>query len=512
MSLKRPVILCAALSVLSAVCMSYKVEFIAYAAAILFAAASVFVVVKSKRSFAILVLCAICVAYVPVFDTLRQISAEKFSKSRVGVTHTAVVENISESYDNATLFLRLSGGKKAILRIKTETALPEIYDTISFSGAVLPLEKNTLEQNKIYGEPFYYYGKGYNFVVVSSEFTNLGRQEGFFGASSIKYKYYYYITDRLKEAFPNVGTTDNFSYIRALLTGERTGIDDGIYRIYRESGLAPFLCISGLHVVVASAFLSKILEKLHLNKSLGLFINLLFLFFISTISGSGGSVVRACIMSAVFSVCNFFETKADRLSVLGISFMLIFLNNPYCVFDYGTRLSYLAMLGIICASFVTKIYSSKKNVSKNALTVGFFAMGFTLPIIVYDFGGVYLLSPFSNATASVFFTPLMYIIVAVAFLGFLPQMLLKIMAIPAMFLLKLFELCAKAFCAIPFSYAEISLPQPVYAAAGVVFFGFLFACAFCSERRIFVWGTLFCVILLPAVLIVHFMQNAMFYL
>lgn len=324
MHIRRPVVLCAALCILSAVCISYESEFIAYATAIVFTVASVCFIAKNKRSFVLLALCAICISYCPIRDSIRDFSVQNGTRSDRDITKTAVVENISQSYDNATLFLRLSDGKKALLRTKIVTSLPEIYDTVSFSGELVPLDKNTLEQKRIYSNPFYYYAKGCRYVVLPDEYTNLGRCRDFYGLSSLKYRYYYYITDRLKELFPDIGTTDSFSYVRALLTGERSGLDDGTYEIYRRSGLAPFLCISGLHVVVASAFLSKLLKMLHAGRKTSLFINLVFLFLLATVSGAGGSVVRASVMSATFCICDFYESKADRLSVLGISFMLMF--------------------------------------------------------------------------------------------------------------------------------------------------------------------------------------------
>lgn len=504
--------------ILSSICVFYGVDFLAYAAAIVFATAIILFFRKSKRIFSLFAVCALCLVYTPIFDSVGEIYAQKHSNYK-SETYTAVVEKVSQSYENVTLLVKTLPtesdrlGKKAVISANIGENVPELFEEIRFSGSLLPLDASSLEGADIYGTPFYYYSKGVRFVAVCDGYETLGRQSSFSGLSSFKYKYYYYITDRLKDVFPVFSGTDSFSYIRALLTGDRAGLDDATYETYRKSGLAPFLCISGLHVVAASMFLMALLKKFGFSKNINLIINLVFLGFIALITGAGGSVLRASIMSAVFCISDFKKTGADRLSVLALSFILIFVNNPYCVFDYGTRLSFLAMLGVICASFVAKAYNPlykkyEKNI-KNTLVTGFFAMGFTLPVVLSDFGGVYLLSPFSSLIASVVFTPFMYLLVCIAFLSFLPQTVVGILAFPAKFLLKIFELVAKAFSLIPFSYAELSLPNEVYTITGVLFAVFLFVCAFSREKRIVSFATLFCSILLPSVIFVHLFNVVM---
>ena len=81
------------------------------------------------------------------------------------------------------------------------------------------------------------------------------------------------------------------------------------------------------------------------------------------------------------------------------------------IFDLGTILSFLAMLGIIFAGVVNDIYlvlpRSRLYKIKRSLFTSFYASGFVMIPILSTFGGVYILSPFSNLAGSIIFAPIM---------------------------------------------------------------------------------------------------------
>jgi len=115
-----------------------------------------------------------------------------------------------------------------------------------------------------------------------------------------------------------------------------------------------------------------------------------------------------------------FRKNDDGYSSLGIAFCIISAATPFCIYDYSTFLSFVCMMGVLCANYNSSFYSSKTDIIlRRPLNTSFYASGFSSLAILSDFGGMYLLSPFSILAAAVVFTPLMYCLVAIAFLAFL---------------------------------------------------------------------------------------------
>lgn len=125
---------------------------------------------------------------------------------------------------------------------------------------------------------------------------------------------------------------------------------------------------------------------------------------------------------------------------------------------------------------------------KRQLLTGFYASGFSMLPTLSVFGGVYMLSPFSMLAAGYIFTPLMFIMVLLAMLAFLPDCIKIILAYPAAALLKLFEFSAKAFEKIPFAYASFELPQYIAAIFAAFVCALMLCTVFAKNRYVMLSG------------------------
>ena len=494
-SVKRPSVLFAIFFVFSAFLCANGMYLVAAVCALVavLAATALFFVAKNRASVFCFFL-AFCLFY-PIFHlSLGFRGVEKMlSDNNETIQMRAIVEDKSTNYNKTVLYVSLlpdgknKPGTKAVV-VHNKMVQCEIYDEIEFSGTPFSfLNKNEVARfTGGFPSKEKALSKGCCLGINAGDLTRLGRIES--GKRNIIHNYYFYINDNLKKVFSSFGGVDAFSYAMALLTGDRSHFSQNVYDVFTRSGLIAILCISGLHVVITSAFVEFFLKKLRVPKKLQSFAILFFLVFLMTITGFRGSVMRAAIMSMCFQLSKMSGRHYDSFSVLAISFMVICVANPFCIYDTGTLLSFLAMTGLIFAQTASDNYLVDTSTAfykiKTTANASIFAQTFAAVPVLTMFGGISLISPISNLAASLFFPALMYFLVLCAFLCFLPAPLLSVLAFVPRALIYLLDLCAKAFASIPYSYAKFSLPPFSIYLFGVLFFIFLLTCAFFEKRFI----------------------------
>lgn len=491
MSLKRPAILFAALFIFSAFTAANNLllpAVVISSAAAVFALTAIFM--RQMRAFAVLILCAIIIMHAHVYTYVKQknLSVINFDTYR---TYNATVLDVSEKTERFTTYVKLEGepynGLKVVFSADTDSCAPDYYDKISFNARLIPIIGSNV-QNPVGNAKNFFLANGYFVTADVLEYTTHGRPAKH--EQTFAQKYYFYVYDKLITVMPHVGKTDTFPYAIALLTGDKTRFSAYSYNAFSQAGLTPFLCISGMHVVIACGFLNIFIRRIK-NSFVKSGILLCFLTLIAIITGCGGSILRACIMSAYLSISDVFRKNDDGYSSLGIAFCIISAATPFCIYDYSTFLSFVCMMGVLCANYNSSFYSRKTDILlRRPLNTSFYASGFSSLAILSDFGGMYLLSPFSNLAAAVVFTPLMYCLVAIAFLAFLPDFIIKIFALPAALLIKIFELITEFFGAIPFSYTTADVPVILIGIYALLFFVHLIMCAYGKYRHHMISGFL----------------------
>jgi len=155
--------------------------------------------------------------------------------------------------------------------------------------------------------------------------------------------------------------------------------------------------------------------------------------------GAPSSVVRAGIMAILFLTAQHFgrHSSASRAIVIAAAVMLI--QNPLLLrLDIGFQLSFLAMMGLIYLQPFFLDFSKKipnPLQLRNNLAATLSAQVFTLPILVYNFGRIPIISPISN----ILILPLIPFITILgfifSFIGIFWQQLAQIFSWPAWLLL-----------------------------------------------------------------------------
>lgn len=508
--IKRPAVVFAAVFLLSALMTGYGFSFICCIFAILLIPFLFFGLAKTSLRKACFILLLIFSLLYPSFYrfVFTDIQNKSYDELKDKHSFTATVSEIS--YHGSSVFISADikgeNGKnmgKATLTKAFPQKLPDLYDVIHFEGDIYPINNETVNKLSLFRNENYYFSKGCFYAANVENIKVSGRPEK--QNANLIHKYYFYICDNLKNKFPIYDGTDTFSYVLALLTGNRSLIPDKTYDAFSRSGLIPYLCISGLHVAISSGILIFILEKFRCNRYLKLVLLFSFLFFLCLITGFSGSVVRASVMSAIVLVGSFLKRKSDKFTSLSIALAVVVFINPFSVFDFGTQLSFIAMLGLCNSSYLTGDFFEFKTFFtkiKNIIVSGFVTSGFVAIPILNIFGGVLLLNPLSSLLA-VIFTPMMFLLTLSAFLAFLPETFLCFLTYPASFLIVIFEKTAIAFSKIPYAYAEFDCPALFYTLFLFMLFANIFFISFKKDKYIAFSGVLFTVFVYANILIMH---------
>jgi len=196
-----------------------------------------------------------------------------------------------------------------------------------------------------------------------------------------------------------------------------------------------------MHIIILTSILMSFLIGIGFSRGKAFYFTIGFIFLYIMLIGFSPSAVRAGIMAGLLLLAQ----KIGRMSQSqrGIIFAatIMLFQNPFLLKDdVGFQLSFLAVLGIsyalpIFQNWLKFIPENRYLGIKDILGMTFSAQIFTLPILIYNFGYISLISPLAN----ILIVPILpFIMVSgfiFSFIGIFWQFLGWILSFPAWFLL-----------------------------------------------------------------------------
>ena len=273
--------------------------------------------------------------------------------------------------------LSLEDGKIKVLKINNKYPLKNIYGKLGY------------KENGKY--------KGYFLVKSIKEYENIYFVE-LEDVKSTK------IEDNFLEKYLQTlfnRAEENYSYgirniNRAILLGDNTRIKKDLKDKIRYIGLSHIFAMSGLHIGLVIVIFYFIFKKTVKNKRL---IEILLLISITLYYLSvkeSPSFTRAYILAVVYLLGKLFYEKVDLRKTLFVSAIISILINPIAIFSVSFQLSYGAMIAITYIfPYVRKINYKKFKILDYILFTSTIQI-FLIPITVYYFSTVQVLSLISN--------------------------------------------------------------------------------------------------------------------
>ena len=152
---------------------------------------------------------------------------------------------------------------------------------------------------------------------------------------------------------------DQAGIMAAILLGDRTGLAPDIYDLFKKTGTAHVLAISGLHVGIITAMMLTLWKFLLIPRRMSYVLTMLILTGYPFVTGARASVVRAVIMANVFLGGLMWERESVSLNTLVVAAALILLMNPPFLFDIGFQLSFISVLFILWLFPVLKSWCAR---------------------------------------------------------------------------------------------------------------------------------------------------------
>lgn len=195
---------------------------------------------------------------------------------------------------------------------------------------------------------------------------------------------------RCRDVFKRFLSPLEAGVIQAMIVGDRSLMDRGVYALFQNTGTAHILAISGMNMAIITAMVLFILKLTMLARRAQLAAAGLFLLFYALLSGWSFSVVRAVLMAVVFLASYLFEDQADGLNSLGLAAFILFLLFPGTLFDTGFQLSVLCVGGILAvyplmAPLIEGVAQAWLRAVLGAGAVSMIAWVMALPIIAWRF-------------------------------------------------------------------------------------------------------------------------------
>jgi len=208
---------------------------------------------------------------------------------------------------------------------------------------------------------------------------------------------------------------------KAIVLGERSGLDYGFKGALAATGTMHLFAISGLHVALVGGLVHWVLCFLRCPARRSAFLLALFLIVYCRLTGADPPVVRATIMACIVLGARVFRLRSSGLNSLGAAGACILFLNPDQLMDVGFQLSFAAVLGLVV---FMPVFSSVQDIRDTrsdkwwyrlrpwismSLAGSTIAWVVTGPLVIRSFGRVFLLAPLLN----LILVPVVFTLIAV---------------------------------------------------------------------------------------------------
>ena len=155
------------------------------------------------------------------------------------------------------------------------------------------------------------------------------------------------VRELLSGAFARYHTGQELEFLRAIVLGQRSGVEPEILDDFRDTGTLHILAVSGLHVGFIVLIVQVALSFLFVPKRWMPPVIIAAVLLYILVTGARPPVMRAGIFLIIYNLGIMTQKWRDALNMLGNTSIIILLINPRELFDPGFQLSFCAVIGII---------------------------------------------------------------------------------------------------------------------------------------------------------------------
>jgi len=193
-------------------------------------------------------------------------------------------------------------------------------------------------------------------------------------------------------------TKEEWVFLWGILVWAREEMSKELKADFNNSWLTHFIAVSGFNITILIIFFS------YLFSYFPIFLRVIFItFFIVSFTilvWDSVSVIRATLMWLIWYYIMVSGREWNALSIILLTAIIIIIFSPLSLnYDVSLHLSFLAVIWIIYTQkFWSKIFYFLPNILaiKESFVLTLSALTFALPIIIFNFGQLSLISPIAN--------------------------------------------------------------------------------------------------------------------
>lgn len=243
------------------------------------------------------------------------------------------------------------------------------------------------------------------------------------------------------------------SLLSGMLFGKSATFPKNFYDGLITTGTIHVVALSGMNLTILVNFISKITYPL--GRKISSLVSIVGIIAFILFVGPSATIVRAGIMAVISIFAVLFGRQSSILLSLFVAGFIMVLVSPSIIGNISFQLSFLSTLGILIFAAEPLKGSTAKNIFWENLRTTLAAQVATLPIIVFTFARVSLISPVTNLLVGWVVNPLMILGITLSFLGLLyypiGQILSWFVYLPLHYFVKVVEITAK----IPFANLQL---------------------------------------------------------
>ena len=244
--------------------------------------------------------------------------------------------------------------------------------------------------------------KDHIYSVMNFPKVELVSEKRYYDIFSYLYEKILFAKQKLSQSIQNNSLPPHSLLLEGIILGNNKNMTQDLRDKLNNTGLRFLTAISGVHVVILSAILISFMLFLGMGRIPAFCFSIIFIWLYVVITGFSASGIRAATMGSIFIFAGVFgrQNTSSRTIVLAGAIML--LQNPLLlIYDIGFQLSFMACLGIIylkplLSGMLKIIFKDRLRELLDIISVTLTAQIFTLPIMVYNFGSISLISPITN--------------------------------------------------------------------------------------------------------------------
>ena len=151
-----------------------------------------------------------------------------------------------------------------------------------------------------------------------------------------------YFAKVLEQIFP----AKEASIMKAMLLGDKNGLDAETKELYRQSSIIHILSISGLHISTIGMGLYRLLRKIGMPVKAGACLSIALIYGYGLMTGMSMSAVRAIVMFCLHLLADMAGRTYDMVTALSLAAVLLLLEQPRYVQYSGFLFSFGAVAAI----------------------------------------------------------------------------------------------------------------------------------------------------------------------